>query len=118
MSSPLRVDDEQRRLGARRAGDHVFQKFDVSRGVDDEIIPLRRLEEAARRVDGDALTALVLERVEKEGVLERLRVAAAHLAYLLKLALRQRIGIGKQPPDNGGFSVVNVTDNYYVHGLS
>ena len=71
------VDHQQRRFGARGAGDHVLEELDVAGRVEDEVVAQVALEEDPGRVDGDALGLLVLERVEQEGVLERLRVQLA-----------------------------------------
>ncbi len=54
-----RVDDEQRRLGARGAGDHVAQELGVAGGIEQEVVALTALEEDAGGIDGDALRALV-----------------------------------------------------------
>lgn len=54
------VDHHKRGLGAGSAGDHVFEKFNVAGRVDDDVPALVRLEEAARRVDRDALILLVV----------------------------------------------------------
>jgi hypothetical protein len=70
----------------------------VPRGVDDDVVALAALEEAARRVDRDALVLLVLEGVEEEGVLERLARALALAPDGVELALRQRVRVGEQPP--------------------
>ncbi|MCX6364039.1 MAG: hypothetical protein NTW58_07705 [Actinobacteria bacterium] len=83
----LGVDDQQGGLGARRAGDHVLEKLHVAGGVVDDVVALGRVEEAARRVDGDALRLLVLEGVEQKGVLEGARVGGAHRLDLVELAL-------------------------------
>ena len=67
-----RVDDEQCRLCPGCAGDHVFEKFDMSGRVDDDVFPLFRFKEAACRVDGDPLRPFVLQSVEQERVFKRL----------------------------------------------
>ena len=111
------VDDHERRLSAGRAGDHVFEKFDVTGRVDDDVPALVGFEEAAGGVDGDALILLIVQRVEQESILKGLGVAAAVFADGLELALRQRSGIGEQPPDHGGFAVVYVTDGDDIQKL-
>ena len=113
----VRVDHEQRRLGARGAGDHVLEELDVAGRVVDDVVPLGRLEEAARRVDGDALRLLVLERVEQERVLEGPRVLRAHRLDLIELALGQRAGVGHEPADDRALAVVDVADDDDVHAL-
>ena len=113
----VRVDHEQRRLGARGAGDHVLEELHVARGVVDDVVPLRGVEEAARRVDGDALRLLVLQGVQQERVLEGPRVHLAHLLDLLELAVGQRAGVGHQAADDGALAVVHVADGHDVHAL-
>ena len=49
----------------------------MARRVDDDVVARGGLEEDARRIDRDALRLLVLQRVEQERVLERLRVPLA-----------------------------------------
>ena len=111
------VDHHERGLGAGSAGDHVLEKFNMAGRVDDDVPALVGLEEAARRVDRDALILLVVQRVKKEGILERLRVAAAVFADGFQLALRQRSGVGKETADHGGFAVVDVADGDDIQKL-
>ena len=75
------------------------------------------LEEHPGGVDGDALGLLVLERVEQEGVLERLRVELALGPDLLELALGQRVGVGQQSADDRALAVIDVADDHDVHPL-
>ena len=82
-----------------------------------EVGPQAALEEHARGVDGDALGLLVLERVEQERVLERLRVELALGPDLLELALGKRVGVGQQPADDRALAVVHVADDHDVHPL-
>ena len=107
----LGVDHQHRRLGARRARDHVLQELDVAGGVDDDVVARRALEEAARGVDRDALVLLVRERVQQERVLERLARALALALHRLQLSLRQRIRVGQQAPDHRALAVVDVADD-------
>ena len=107
----LGVDDQHRRLGARRARDHVLQELDVPGRVDDDVVARRALEEAARGVDRDALVLLVRQRVEQERVLERLARALALAPHRLELALRQRVRVGEQAADDGALAVVDVADD-------
>ena len=109
------VEHEQRRLRPRGARHHVLQELDVARRVEDEIAALRRAEEHARRVDRDPLRPLVLERVEQERVLERLRGAGAEILDLLQLPVRQRAGVGEQAPDDRALSVIDVADDHDPH---
>ena len=115
LDSLVRVNGEQDRLGAGGAGDHVLEKLDVSRSVNEDVAALLRLEEAAGGVNGDPLCLLVLERIQQEGVLEWAGVAAAHLANLLQLALGQRAGLREEAADNRALAVVNMADDDDVH---
>ena len=103
-----RVEHQERRFGARRSRDHVLEELDVSRRVQNEVPPLGRAEEHARRVDRDSLRALVLQRVEQKRILERLRRAGAEILDLFEAALRQRARIGEQPADDRALAVVDV----------
>ena len=49
----------------------------MARRVDNNVIPFFRLEKDPGRVYCDALSLLILERVEQKGVFKRLRVALA-----------------------------------------
>ena len=71
----LGVDDQHRGLGPGGPGDHVLQELDVARGVDDDVVPVGRFEEAAGGIDGDALGLLGLR-------------ASRRKAYSKGLALR------------------------------
>jgi hypothetical protein len=105
----LRIDDEQRRVRARRARHHVLEELHVARRIDDDVVPQRALEEHPRRVDRDALGLLVLQRVEQERVFERLRVPGAGGANGVELSLGQGTGIGEQAADDGALPVIDVT---------
>ena len=117
LHSLRRVDDQQGRLGAGRAGDHVLQELDVAGSIQDEVGPPGCLEEDPRGIDGDPLGLFVLQGVEEEGVLERLRAALAGRPNLLQLALGQRMGVGQQPADDRALAVVDVADDDDVHPL-
>ena len=45
------VDQQQRGLGLRGAGDHVLEELLVARRVDDDVLPLRRVEPDLRGVN-------------------------------------------------------------------
>jgi len=111
----LGIDHQQRGFGSCRTGDHVLEELDMPRRIDDDVVAAARLEEAARGVDGDALVLLVGERIEQEGVLERLAGALAFPPDALELALGQRTGVGEQPPDQRALAVVDMADDDDVH---
>ena len=66
-----RVDDQDRAVGLRGAGDHVAQEFGMAGRIDQHDVARRRAEADLRGVDGDALVALGLQRVEQERPFER-----------------------------------------------
>ncbi len=112
-----RIDDQQRRMRARRAGHHVLEKLDVSGRVDDDVVTSGALEEDAGRINRDSLRLFILERIEQEGVLERLGVALAIGSHRLQLALRQRPRVCQQAPDDGALAVVDVAGDHDGHPL-
>ena len=68
-----RVDEHQREVGGRRAGDHVARVLHVPGRVGDDELAPRRGEVAVRDVDGDALLALGAQAVGEQrevGVVE------------------------------------------------
>ena len=105
------VDQQQRRFGVGRAGDHVLQKLLVAGRVDDDVLALVRVEPDLGGIDGDVLVALGLERVHQVGPLEGHAAALGDLLELLQLALGQRAGVVEQPADKSGFAMVHVADN-------
>ena len=107
----MRVDQQQRRFGVRRARDHVLEELLVPRRVDDDVLPPLGLEPDLGRVDCDVLVALGLQRVHQVGPLERNAAALGDLPQLLELAFRQRAGVVEQPADERGFSVVHMADD-------
>ena len=52
------VDEDDRQIGGRDAGDHVARVLDVPRAVGDDEVAVRRREVAVGDVDRDALLAL------------------------------------------------------------
>ena len=115
----LGVDDQHGGLGARRARDHVLQELDVAGRVDDDVVARSRLEEAARGVDGDALVLLVRQRVEQEGVLERLaRALALAAAPPRACPAGSESGVGQQAADHRALAVIDVADDHDVHLLA
>jgi hypothetical protein len=102
----------------RRAADHVLQELDVARRVDDQEVALLGLEEDPRGVNRDPLRLLVLERVEQEGVLERLGIPLSVGLDHLELALGERVGIHQQPADDGALAVVDVPGDDEIQPLA
>ncbi len=112
-----RVDHQQRSLGPGGTRDHVLEELDVARGIENQIVPLLALEEHPGGIDGDALGLLVLQGIEQEGILERLRVQLALGANLLQLPFGKRVGVGQQPAYDGALAVIDVADDHDVHPL-
>src|SRR5262249_33153515 len=66
-------------------------------------------------VDGDALVALALQRVEQKRPFEPHAAPRAHLAELVELAVRQAAGLGQQAADQRRFAVVDMADDDDAH---
>ena len=66
-----RVDDQHGAVRLRGAGDHVAQEFGVAGGVDQHHVAGLGAKADLRGVDGDALIALGLQRIEQERPFER-----------------------------------------------
>ena len=94
-----RVDDDERRIGPRRARHHVLDELLVAGRVDDDVFALLGAEPDLARVDGDVLVALGLQRVHEVGELERHAAALRDRDELLVFALGQRAGVVEQPAD-------------------
>ena len=109
------VDDQQRGIGLRGAGDHVAQEFGVAGRVDQHEVARRRAEADLAGVDGDALVALGLQRVEQERPLERHAAPRADGLELLELAVGQAAGLVQQPADQGRLAVIDMADDDDAH---
>ena len=82
------VDQQQRQVGGRGAGDHVARVLDVAGGVGDHELALRRREVAVGDVDRDPLLALGPQAVGQQ------RQVGLLVAALLGGALdRRRSGL-------------------------
>ena len=110
-----RVDNQNRAVRLRSAGDHVAQEFGVAGGVDQHHIARLGAEADLRGVDGDALVALGLQRVEQERPFERHAPPRADGFEHFKLAFRQAAGLMQQPADQGRFAVVDMADDDNVN---
>ena len=113
LPDPLRpVDQQDRRVGRRRPGDHVFQELLVARSVDDDVGALRRAEEALRRVDGNILLPLFLEGVHQVREFELPPLLPAGPLDLPVPLHGKRSRIVKEPADQRGLAVVHVAHDH------
>ena len=106
-----RVDDQHRTVRLRGAGDHVAQEFGVAGRVDQHYVAGPGAEADLRGVDGDALVALGLQRVEQERPFERHAASRADGLEHFELALGQAAGLVQQASDQRGLAVVDMADD-------
>ena len=106
-----RVDDQHRAVGLRGAGDHVAQEFGVAGRVDQHDVARAGAEADLRGVDGDALVALGLQRVEQERPFERHAAPRADGLQHFELALGQAAGLVQQAADQRGLAVIDMADD-------
>ena len=106
-----RVDDQDRAVGLRGARDHVAQELGVAGRVDQHHVTRTGAEANLRGVDGDALVALGLQRIEKKRPFERHAAPRADGFEHFKLALGQAAGFVQQAADEGGFAVIDMADD-------
>ena len=109
LDDPLaRVDEHEREVGGRRAGDHVAGVLHVPRGVGDDERPHRRGEVAVGDIDRDALLALGPQAIGEQGEVGVV-VATVGTGALDsgELVLEDRLAVIEQPPDEGGLAVVD-----------
>ena len=102
------VDEDDGEVGGGGTGDHVAGVLDMTRRVRDDEFPLGGGEVAVGDVDGDALFALGLEAVGKEGeVYVFIAAAARGFLHGFELILEDGFGIVKEAADEGGFAVID-----------
>ena len=104
----LGVDQQDRGVGARGAGDHVLEELLVARGVDDREGAARGAERDPGRVHRDVLRLLLEEGVHQEGVLELHPLGLAGGLDPLGLAVGHGMGVEEEPADQGRLAVVDV----------
>ena len=106
-----RVDDQNCAVGLRGAGDHVAQEFGVAGCVDQYDVARAGAEADLRGVDGDALVALGLQRVQKKRPFERHAAPRTDGFQHFELAVRQAAGLVQQAPDERGLAVIDMADD-------
>ena len=106
-----RINDDERGVGARRAGHHVLDELLMAGCVDDHVFALLGAEPDLRRVDGDVLIALGLQAVHHVGPLERHPAPLRDRHELFVLALGQGSGVVEQAADKRRFAVIDVSDD-------
>ncbi len=103
-----RVDEDQRQVGGRGAGDHVARVLLVARRVGDDELAPRGVEVAVGDVDRDALLALGPQAVGEQRQVD-VAVAAPErgLLHVLELVLEDRLRVEEEAADEGGLAVVD-----------
>ncbi|MBA7698074.1 hypothetical protein ES703_106749 [subsurface metagenome] len=105
------VDDQHSTVGLRGAGDHVTQEFGVAGRVDQHDVARIGAEADLRGVDGDALVALGLQRIEQERPLKGHAAPCADRLEHFELALGQAAGFVQEAADEGGLAVIDMADD-------
>jgi hypothetical protein len=106
-----RVDDQHRAVGLRGAGDHVAQEFGVAGRVDQHHVARHGAEPDLGGVDGDALVALGLQRIQEKRPFERHAAPGADGFQHFELALGQAAGLVQQAADQGRLAVIDMADD-------
>ena len=105
------VDEHDRQVGGRRAGDRVARVLHVAGAVGDDEVARRRREVAVGDVDRDALLALGAQAVGQQGEVDVVVAAPpADRLDVLELVLEDRLGVVQQPADQRRLAVVDAAD--------
>ena len=105
-----RIDEDHREVGIGGAGRHVAGVLLVAGRVGNDELASFGGEEAVGDIDGDALFALGLQPVDKQGEVERLALGAVFariLAQRRRLVLEHPFGVVQQAADQRRLSVVD-----------
>ena len=105
-----RIDQDDGEIGIGGAGRHVAGILLMARRVGDDEFALVGGEEAIGDVDGDALLPLGLQPVHQQREIDILAGGAEFLGILFQRrqrVLEQQLGVVEQPPDQGGFAVID-----------
>ena len=104
------VDQDDRQVGRRAAGDHVAGILLVPGGVGDDELAVVGREIAIGHVDGDALLALGFQAIEQKGVIDVVARVAHPLAVALQgvqLVLINLLAIEKKSANQGRLAVID-----------
>ena len=102
------IDEHDRDVGSRGAGDHVARVLRVARSVGDDEAAVRCGEVAVSDIDRDALLALGAQAVGQQGeVALAIAVATAGLVDRGELILEHRLGVVQQSTDQRALAVVD-----------
>ena len=101
-NAAARVDQHQRDVRGRRAGEHVAGVALVARGIREDERSPRRREEPVSDVDRDALLALGTQTVGDRGKIQR-----SPSRDIVEVIGEQRPGVQKQAPDQSALAVVD-----------
>ncbi len=105
-----RVDQDDGEIGVGGAGRHVAGILFMARRVGDDEFALVGGEEAVGDIDGDALLPLGLQPVHQQREVDILAGGAEFPGILFQRGqrvLEQQLGVVEQPPDQGGFAVID-----------
>jgi hypothetical protein len=108
-----RVDDEDGRVGAGGAGEHVLQELRVARSVDDLVGSGLGHEGRPRRVDRDVPLTFLTQGVDGEREVDRAVLLAPEVG---PGGGAERARVEEDPADEGGLAVVDVTDEGHAQG--
>ena len=114
------IDQQHRDLGGGGAGRHVAGVLLVPRRVGQDEAPAGRFEIAIGDIDGDALLAFGRQPVDQQRVVAIARHGAEPPAVLVERRhriIRYRAAFEQQPPDQGGFAVVDAAAGEYAQKL-
>jgi hypothetical protein len=109
------IDDQDRAVSLRGAGDHVAQELGMSGRVDQHDVARIGAEADLRGVNGDALVALGLQCVEQERPFEGHAAPLADGFQHLELALGQAAGLVQEAADERGLAVIDMANDDDAH---
>ena len=109
------VDEDDRQVGPRDAGDHVARVLDVSGAIGDDEVAVRRGEVPVGDVDRDALLPLGAQPIGEQGEVDVVVTPAlADRLDVLELVLEDRLRVVEQPADERRLAVVDAADRREV----